>query len=152
MQDKIFNGDAFNFSNLQDKQFDVTFHNGFWVLFENDDEIKKLAQEQARITKNKMIVTVHNGHNKDFIRYFDELSKEDDLYKIRFFKKDEIADLMLSVCKSVTVYPVGKGKKYFEDQMINEGKYSRKELKEFFDKIKLKNLEISERLLFIGYL
>lgn len=151
LENKIFQSDAFSLKNIRDKEFDCTFHNGLWVLFEDDQEILKLAKEQARVTKRKLIATVHNAHNKEFIEYFKQLSKNDELYKIRFFEKDEISDIILSVCKSVEIIPVGKGKKYFEDQMINEGKSSRNELRKFFDKVGMKNLENSERLLCIGY-
>jgi hypothetical protein len=149
---KIFQSDAFYMNNIQDDEYDVTFHNGLWVLFENDDDILNLAKEQARISKNKMIVTVHNAHNQKFTEYFEKLAENDPLYKIRFFSINEIEELMLKVCKSISIYPVGKGKKYFEDQMINEGNHSRESLNSFFRNTKLANLENSERLMCIGNL
>lgn len=152
INDKIFQSDAFNINIIKDKEFDVTFHNGFWILFDNDEDIIKLAHEQARITKRIMISTVHNAHNKQFVSYFEKLSQTDELYNVRFFEVDEIAQLMLKICKSVEIIPVGKGKKFHEDQMINEGKCTRDELKYFFDKTKMTYLEESERLLCIGYL
>lgn len=149
---KLFQSDAFDMKDIEDKVFDVTFHNGLWVLFNNNEDIIKLAKEQSRITKNKMIITVHNGHNQQFVDYFKKLSVNDDLYKIRFFQMEEITDLLLNVCKSVKIIPVGKGKKYYEDQMINEGVASKQNLKSFFEKTKLTHLENSERLLCIGEL
>jgi len=149
---KIFQSDAFNFEHIKDNEFDVTFHNGFWTLFDENEYVLRLLKEQARITRNKIIVTVHNKHNDSFIEYFDKLSQDDNLYKIRFFEMNEIKELMLTICKSVDIIPVGKGKKYFEDELINKGLTDRKILKDFFDKTKLQNLQNSERLLCIGYL
>jgi hypothetical protein len=59
---------------------------------------------------------------------------------------------MLKTCKSVKIIPVGKGKKYFEDEMINKGIVGREEIRLFFEENGLKNLNNSERLLCIGYL
>jgi len=152
LKKKIFQSDAFHMGNIDDNQFDITYHNGFWVLFNDDKDIINLAKEQARITKSKMIVTVHNGHNQQFIDYFEKLSKDDELYKIRFFKKEEITNLMLNVCKSVKIIPVGKGKKYFEDELINKGLWQKEILNPFFEVTKEANLSNSERLMCIGNL
>ena len=137
---------------IKDKEYDVTFHNGLWVLFNDDNDILKLVKEQARISKRIIITTVHNAHNQEFIDYFKKLSKTDELYKIRFFSKEEMTNILLTVCDKVEIIPVGKGKKHFEDNMINEGKFSRIELKSFFDETGLNNLTNSERLLCIGHL
>lgn len=149
---KIFQSDAFNMSMISDGEFDVTFHNGLWVLFNDDADLINLAVEQARVSRNKMLVTVHNGHNKDFLDYFYRLAKSDPLYRIRFFLVDEIRSLLLRVCRDVNVIPVGKGKKFYEDEMINQGKVDRFELRKLFDAAGLRHLEISERLLCVGYL
>jgi hypothetical protein len=121
-------------------------------LFNDDQQLLELVKEQARITKNKIIVTVHNKHNIDFVNYFHSLSRTDPLYKVRFFSTDEVSSLMLSVCQSVEIIPVGKGKKFHEDEMINSGKFSRAELREFFESTGLQLLNTSERLLCIGKL
>jgi SAM-dependent methyltransferase len=152
LSDKIFQSDAFHMRKIKDKAFDVTFHNGFWVLFNDDNEILKLAKEQARISKNKIVATVHNGHNVDFVNYFQRLSQNDPLYRIRFFTIEEIRSLMLDICISVKIIPVGKGKKHFEDEMINKGNFGRLEMGNFFETAGLQYLDISERLLCIGYL
>jgi hypothetical protein len=152
IKDKIFCSDAFDMLMIEDKEYDATFHNGLWVLFDDDKDILKLVKEQARISKRLIISTVHNAHNQNFVNYFEKLSKTDDLYKIRFFSVDEMKNILLTVCNKVEIIPVGKGKKYFEDRMINEGKFSRDELKSFFDETGLSNLENSERLLCIGHL
>lgn len=152
LRKKIFQSNAYKMSVIPDKTFDTTFHNGFWVLFDNDNDIHTLAKEQVRITKRKIIATVHNGHNRDFVNYFQRLSKKDILYKIRFFTVDEIQSLMLTFCKSVEVVPVGKGKKYHEDEMINNGIVGREEIGLYFKNSGLKHIKNSERLLCVGFL
>lgn len=141
---------AFNFT-FPDKSFDVSYHNGFWVLFD-DQSIMKLIREQVRVTKSKIIVTVHNAHNEQFVNYFESLKKNDSLYDIRFFKMNEIVDLMLQLCKEVQVIPVGKGKKFYEDALIASGITDPKAIRELFEENQLRHLEISERLMCIGVL
>jgi ubiquinone/menaquinone biosynthesis C-methylase UbiE len=152
LAEKIFLADAFKFDNIADKTFDVSFHNGLWVLYNNDADIIKLAKEQSRITKNKIIATVHNAHNSDFVNYFKQLSEKDPLYKIRFFEVEEITNLMLNVCKSVEIIPVGKGKKYYEDELIQKNEGTKENLSKLFKEAGLSHLKISERLLCIGHL
>nr|WP_024306905.1 class I SAM-dependent methyltransferase [Pseudomonas sp. P818] len=139
---------AFDMS-FADKAFDVSYHNGVWVLFD-DVQIKALAVEQARITRNRMIATVHNAHNRQFVEYFDRLKKDDPLYDIRFFEMDEVSSLMREVCSDVVIVPVGKGKKYHEDLLIKSGVTDPQALRACFDKSGLKYLESSERLMCIG--
>lgn len=91
-----------------DGAFDVTYHNGFWVLFD-DAQIAKFGAEQARVTRSRMVATVHNAHNHPFKEKFLEWSKTDPLYRIRFFGIDEVASLMTRFCRRVTVLPVGGG-------------------------------------------
>lgn len=145
---KIHQMSAFDmcFSN---EAFDVSYHNGVWVLFD-DAQIKALAVEQARITRHRMIATVHNAHNQQFVEYFDGLKKDDPLYDIRFFEMDEVSDLMRQVCSDVVVVPVGKGKKYHEDLLIKDGIIDPQNLRACFEKSGLKYLESSERLMCIG--
>lgn len=152
LSSKIFQSDAFDMFEVADNEFDVSFHNGLWVLFNDNNDLLRLAREQARISKNKIIATVHNGHNKEFVEYFRKLSQNDPLYRIRFYTIDEIQSLMLNVCSHVKIIPVGKGKKYYEDDMINKGIVGRSELSRYFEDAGLKYLENSERLLCIGYL
>lgn len=139
---------AFDMS-FADNAFDVSYHNGVWVLFD-DVQIKALAVEQARITRNRMIATVHNAHNRQFVEYFDRLKKDDPLYDIRFFEMDEVSSLMREVCSDVVIVPVGKGKKHHEDLLIKSGVTDPQALRACFDKSGLKYLESSERLMCIG--
>jgi ubiquinone/menaquinone biosynthesis C-methylase UbiE len=148
---KLSEQDAFNID-FPDKSFDLSFHNGFWILFPNDNDILRLMQEQARITKYRIIATVHNAHNKLFVEYFDKLKENDPLYKVRFFEIDEITELMKNVAKNIKIIPVGKGKKYYEDDLINIGLEGAEYIKKSFDYHKLNLLDTSERLLCIGEL
>jgi hypothetical protein len=148
LSQNIFQMDAKKMS-FGDKEYDLTYHNGFWGLF-SDDEICELAGEQARITKYRMIATVHNAHNTSFREYFNEMSKKDPLYQIRFFPVDEIRELMLTVCSSVTIVPVGKGKKKHEDLLIRYGFGHPLILKTYFDLSRNRLLDHSERLMCIG--
>ena len=152
LKNKIFQGDAFDFKHIDDKSYDVTFHNGLWVLFNDESDLLRLINEQARISKKFLIATVHNAHNKSFLDYFKELSVNDALYRIRFFEAEEMRYLMLKVCRRVDIIPVGKGKKLYEDDMINRGEHGRTELRSFFDHAKMTHVNISERLLCIGHL
>lgn len=85
--------DAFNFS-FHDDAFDIVFHNGFWVLFEDDEDIKKLLLEQARVCKKYLVILVHNSENTKNRELFEQKSKLDDLYKIRFFSRSELTDII----------------------------------------------------------
>jgi hypothetical protein len=148
---KIFQGDAFSLSSVADGAFDTSFHNGLWILF-GDQEVSKLVAEQARVSRRVIMATVHNAHNPDFVAYFARLAETDPLYRIRFFEMEEMRAHLLKVCRSVIVVPVGKGKKYHEDAMINQGKAGRSELRAFFDLAGMDHLATSERLLCIGQL
>ncbi len=86
--------DAFDFS-FKSNKFDLTFSNGFWVLFENDDDITSLIKEQKRITKKYLISFVHNYENKKLLKLFKEKSLEDDLYNIRFFSRNELENIII---------------------------------------------------------
>lgn len=147
---RMFEMDAFGFD-FPDQAFDLTYHNGFWVLF-SDEEIDRLAREQARVTRSRMIVTVHNAHNSGFKAYFDRMVETDSLFNIRFFHKDEIASIMARHCKRVRVIPVGKAKKGYEDTLIRLGLGQRLPLKACFALSGQRLLERSERLLCIGEL
>ncbi len=99
------------------RSFDLTFHNGFWGLFD-DAKIAELAAEQARVSTSRMVATVHNAHNRSFREQFAVWSRRDPLYKVRFFFSDEIENLMKPFCRRVTVLPVGGGR---VDWLISRG-------------------------------
>lgn len=89
---KLQQADGFSLPFRSD-EFCVSFHNGFWVLF-SDSDIRKLAVEQARITRRYMVVLVHNKRNRKLVTAFEKRSKTDELYRIRFFDPNEILDVM----------------------------------------------------------
>jgi len=80
--------------NYNDKEFDVTFHNGFYVLFENDEDVKKLICEQARITNKNMVIIEHNLRNSKLVDKFARKSSSDPIYNIRFYDPDELVNLV----------------------------------------------------------
>lgn len=144
----IFQASAFELP-FSDKHFDVTYHNGFWVLFD-DAQIKELAAEQARVTRGRMIATVHNGHNQGFVEYFAHMKQRDPLYDIRFFSIAEITELMSSVCDDVVVIPVGKYKRRHEDFLIRTGLTHPALIRAYLQASRHRLLDRSERLLCIG--
>jgi len=148
---KFSEQNAFN-TDFPDKSYDLSFHNGFWVCFADDNSILKLMQEQARITKHRIIATVHNAHNRQFVEYFDKMKQNDPLYMIRFFEMSEITELMKRVVKNVKIVPVGKRKMYYEDDLINIGLGEPEYIKKSFDYHGLNLVETSERLMCIGEL
>lgn len=85
--------DAFNFSFI-DKSFDLTFSNGFWVCFSENQSIFRLIREQERITKKYIISFVHNLENNNLVSSFQQKSKIDALYDIRFFHRNELPALV----------------------------------------------------------
>lgn len=149
-EDRIsfMNGFALDYAN---NEFDITFHNGLWIYF-NDDEIVQLAREQQRVSRYRMAVTVHNGHNQAFVDYFRMKAETDPLYNIRFFTIDEITHFMSQVSNNIKIIPCGKGKKLYEDDLINIGLGDAKYIRRSFDYHGIDLLETSERLLCVGEL
>ncbi|MBD2358450.1 class I SAM-dependent methyltransferase [Tolypothrix sp. FACHB-123] len=146
--DLIIQSNAFDLP-FDDKYFDVSYHNGFWSCF-SDNDIKLLAYEQARVTKKRMIIAVHNAHNPAFIEYFNRLKVDDPLYSARFFTISEVTSMIETCCSEIQIIPVGKGKKFYEDYLINLGLGARDNLRKCFEYHKMDLLETSERLLCIG--
>lgn len=135
----------------QDSYFDLSYHNGFWGLFA-DNDIQRMAAEQARVTQHRMIVTVHNAHNVGFGAYFDRKKQEDSLFDVRFFTVDEMLHFMQPLCRKVTIIPVGKGKKTHEDWLIGHGLHQPALIKAMFTLSGMRYLARSERLMCIGEL
>lgn len=84
--------DAFNLS-FDDAFFDITFCNGLWVLF-SDEDVLRLLREQARVTRKFLVSFVHNRHNAKLLAVFQEKAKQDKLYDVRFFTKGELLRLV----------------------------------------------------------
>ena len=87
------NEDAFNLT-FSDDEFNLVFHNGFFVLFNDDENINKMLKEQERVSSKYVVFFVHNVTNKKLVNRFKEKSKTDKLYDVRFFEKDEIVDIV----------------------------------------------------------
>ncbi|MCL2073549.1 MAG: class I SAM-dependent methyltransferase [Marinilabiliaceae bacterium] len=69
---------------FDDKSFDLVFHNGLFVYFD-DNDIVKLIHEQVRIASKYILIMVHNKHNIKQQNTFAKNAKTDSLYNIRFF-------------------------------------------------------------------
>ena len=87
--------DAFDFS-FSDDSFDIVFHNGFWVLFDDNEVIKKSLLEQARVSRKFLVIIAHNHENFRNRMVFEQKSKLDDLYNIRFFHRRELIEIIQS--------------------------------------------------------
>lgn len=85
--------DAFAFA-LDDSSVDVTFSNGFWVLFEDDEKVLALLREQVRVSRRHAVFSLQNSENPGLIRQFAAKARTDNLYDIRFYGRDEIVDLV----------------------------------------------------------
>jgi hypothetical protein len=76
------------------RSFDVTFHNGFWILFADDRQIQKMLVEQMRVTRRHAVAIVHNALNRRLVARFATLATTDPLFAIRFFEPDQIRELV----------------------------------------------------------
>ncbi len=149
-RDKLTCRDAFD-TGFGDGSFDLTYHNGFWVLFRENSDIERLLAEQVRISRRRIVVTVHNGHNQGFVDYFRRrVDAGEELFDIRFFRRDEIADILNAKCSGVRVIPVGKAYRAYEDWLIQKGLGGPLALRSWFRLCGERFLASSERLLCIG--
>ena len=81
--------DAFSMT-FSNNSFDLIFHNGFWVLFDDTTTIVKLLEEQIRVAQEYAVILVHNADNKRLIKNFNHKGKSDNLYNIKFFNRKEL--------------------------------------------------------------
>lgn len=79
---------------FENRQFDVSFHSGFYVLFDDDETIKALLREQCRVTRRHVFFFVHNAHNRALKEKFRAGARTDQVFDIRFFSRDEISQLV----------------------------------------------------------
>jgi len=79
---------------FDDKAFELSFSNGFWVLFPDDEAILNLIREQARVTRKWMVVLVHNDLNEGLKTTFARHTQTDPLYDIRFFTPENVETLI----------------------------------------------------------
>lgn len=90
---KVLNRNAFSLG-FEKAAFDVSFSNGFWILFSEDQQIIELAREQARVTRKWMVVIVHNDLNSNLKANFARKAEQDPLYDIRYFSPHEVERLV----------------------------------------------------------
>ncbi len=101
LQEERFPNDRLNYSQedafgltFKENEFDLVFHNGFFILFDENSSLDKMLKEQERVSNQYIVIFIHNIENKKLIKTFEVKSKEDNLYKIRFFDKNEIIDIV----------------------------------------------------------
>ena len=73
--------------------FDLVFHNGLYVLF-NDNEIVSMLKEHARISAKYLLILVHNEKNKRQKDIFAKKAESDPVYNIKFFEISNLKNLL----------------------------------------------------------
>ena len=43
-------------TNFENNRFDVVYHNGLWVLFDDDKTIESMLKEQVRVAKKRAVI------------------------------------------------------------------------------------------------
>lgn len=145
---RIFPCDCTNIP-VSNKSFDVCFHNGLLVCFEDNSVVHATIAEQSRVAKRIIVSTVHNSLNVPLKKIFSQKSVSEPLYAIRFFGPDEICSLLKPYCKRVEVYPYGM---LGCNRLI---KYTRnRHLVKLYYRIVFRKypIERCERLMAVGYL
>jgi hypothetical protein len=106
---RVMRQDASNLE-FEDRSFDLVFHNGFWVLFDDDVRIRSLLVEQIRVARRVAVALVHNALNEALVSKFAERAERDSLYRIRFFTPDDLRGLVAGVSdriRRVSIEPFG---------------------------------------------
>jgi len=85
--------DAFKLP-FKENAFDLVFHNGFFILFNNNNDIYVLLKEQERVSRKYILFFVHNKLNLKLVNNFSKRASNDPLYNIRFFKPEEVLDIV----------------------------------------------------------
>ncbi len=109
---KYIVADAFDLC-FQENSFDLVFHNGFFIYF-NDEDILKMLKEQARISKKYIVIFIHNGENEELIKKFREKAEKDKLFEIRFFNKNVIVDIVKNSGIKIKSYGIVKFGGFFD--------------------------------------
>jgi hypothetical protein len=131
---------------LPDGAVDVSFHNGFFVLFDDNETIETLIREQVRVTRSRIICTVHNALDSRQVERFRKLRETDDLYDIRFFNPDEIRGLLEPFCRDVVLMPFGNR---LLDRLIQYSPSTRP-LKPIYRGLCGKNVAQAQRIMAVG--
>jgi ubiquinone/menaquinone biosynthesis C-methylase UbiE len=134
--------------NVDDQSVDVSFHNGFFVLFDEDAMIGRILSEQVRVTRRRVVCTVHNALNRRQVERFCELKRTDRLYDVRFFAPDEIRALLAPYCRRVELYPFGNR---ILDRSI---KYASRvaPLRWMYRRLARRDIRDADRIMAVGYL
>lgn len=85
--------DAFKLP-FKNDTFDLVFHNGFFILFNKNEDIYELLREHARVSRKFVLFFVHNKLNINLVQIFSKLALRDPLYKIRFFEPKEVLEIV----------------------------------------------------------
>jgi len=91
-QPQFINANALHLC-FRDSQFDLVFHNGFFIVFENDDDILDLLKEQMRVSRRYLLLVVHNRLNRKLVKEFQTQAQQDSIYSIRFFHPQELSEI-----------------------------------------------------------
>ena len=116
---KIETIDTFNIIK-ETNSFDLVFHNGLFILFD-DEQIKKAIKEQARVAEKYVLILVHNKENEALKKFYKENKHKDRIYEIRFFAKQELESLILAsgiVFKKIRFLNFGGFADTFYDQKV----------------------------------
>jgi hypothetical protein len=106
---KLLRENAFCFS-FGNRSLDLTFANGFWIYFTENEQLYDLIREQVRISKKYVVSLVHNIENDKLVKSFQEKAKLNPLYDIRFFHRSELGKIIGEIgikYKSVTIKKFG---------------------------------------------
>ena len=80
---------------FENNRFDVVYHNGLWVLFDDDKTIESMLREQVRVAKKRAVILVHNAENPTLRAQFKRRADAGEpLYDIRFFSRKDVLDLV----------------------------------------------------------
>ncbi|MEX0642670.1 MAG: class I SAM-dependent methyltransferase [Pirellulales bacterium] len=131
-----------------DHSVDLSFHNGFFVLFDDDALIGRILAEQARVSRRRIVCTVHNALNRQQVERFRQLKQTDNLYDVRFFEPDEIRALLAPYCRHVKLFPFGHRLLDRSIRYLNRIA----PLDWMYQRIRARDIEQAERIMAVGYL
>lgn len=88
----VLQADANNLP-FPDGAFDLSFHKGVWILFEDDQQLAALLREQLRVTRTTALAIVQNTLNTKQVSEAKAKSQKDALFAFRFFTPHELRQL-----------------------------------------------------------
>jgi hypothetical protein len=98
----VLNANAANLP-FGDQYFDLTFHKGFWILFDSDAELELLLREQLRVSRKITLAAVQNGLNIKQVQDAGAKAEADPLFRFRFFIPSEIDSLARKVVSDLGI-------------------------------------------------